>query len=104
MAVVGILGQTGGAAVQAVTGTGSRSGAGAISVTGVGFQPDMVIIRGSPMTVKSNEVGDVAAFTLSPAYSGTTVSITSFDIDGFSAILNSYSGYYSYTWCAYKFS
>lgn len=104
----------GGAAVKAKTGTGSRSGAGAISVTGLGFQPDMVIVyessAGSTYGIKCIAVGDITAFAWNPncyTYAGTTaykVTVNSLDTDGFSATVTGWTGTFSYVWYAYKFT
>lgn len=113
MAIVGILGQTG-VAIQAKTGTGSRTAAGDFSVTGIGFQPDMVVIIGSYfgiyVGIKSNAVGDIDAIATNLSCynsdAGTRrLNVTVLGTDGFTANLNSWgAGTLSYTWYAYKFS
>lgn len=104
----------GGAAVRAKTGTGSKTNAGSFSVTGIGFQPDMVVLIGSYfgtyVGVKSIDVGDIPAFAtnLSCYASGSStaykLNVTSLDADGFTASLSGLTGTMPYTWYAYKFS
>jgi len=102
-----------GGAIKAATGTGSRANAGAITVTGLDFQPDMVVLYGgssiAQLAVRCAEVfGQAAYYHYSRDYESSSgyiqLQIHSLNADGFSAELYGWSGSYNYTWHAYKFS